>query len=154
MLHTGGYGAAELSKFYPRSMSRSLILSIMLQVALIATFDVFREPEGTYVRPEHRPPHTPVGPIPIPISFNGDAPFGISRPVRHVAGLRFAIPVPVPVEDTASRDLTRPHRMKVEVLEREGMLQPVACGMGMEFNPERRSPSHPSSLRMKDRRRS
>ncbi len=107
-LHTGGYGAAELSGDYPRFMSQSLLLSIALQVALIATFDVFREPERTAVRPDGRPPVSSPGPIRIPVVLTGGVPVRGPVSVRNAAGLKFAIPVPVPVEnrDTLSPGIT------------------------------------------------
>ena len=45
-LHRSGYGAPELRQYYQKSMSRSLVLSIVLQIACVESYYVVRAPEG------------------------------------------------------------------------------------------------------------
>ncbi|HTP12952.1 MAG TPA: energy transducer TonB [Bacteroidota bacterium] len=98
-LQTGGYGAAELSKFYPRSMAQSLILSIALQIALLAAFDASRELEQKYVVPDRPQRHVPGIQIQFPIDFKGILPLGLRGPVKGQLGPNLATPVPVPFDD-------------------------------------------------------
>ncbi len=104
-LRTGGYGAAELSRFYPRSMVQSLVLSIALQIALLAAFDASREPERKFIIPEKPGWRVPGIPIPIPIDFNGFRPLGPRGTFKGVLGRNLATPVPVPFDDPGLKNL-------------------------------------------------
>ncbi len=106
-LHNAGYGASELSEYYQRYMSRSLFVSIVLQLGLFTLYDGFRDSHGQFVAPNTWTHFPPVRPIQIPYVPVGSSPFARAPGVRSLAGLKFAIPMPIP-DDVADSSQTFP----------------------------------------------
>jgi TonB family protein len=104
-LHSSGYGAPELKLYYQKYMSRSLVLSIALQLACVSALYIVRPPEDRF---ESKHPaiinlYRPLIPLPF-IQTNT-----LSRVVsgaRNFIRSQYALPVPVanPLIDSAAVD--------------------------------------------------
>ena len=105
-LYSSGYGAPELRQCYQRYMSRSLVLSITLQLACVASLYVVRAPE-VKIEPNHPAiiiPYRPQLPLPfIQTNFSS----GVINAAKNLLRSKYAIPVPVtyPVIDSNVFDL-------------------------------------------------
>ena len=93
-LRSSGYGARELRQYYQKYMSRSLVLSIALQIGCVATYCAFRTPEDRIEPPRiaevilHR---FPIPPSLFQASVSSSAMSGAKSQRRPT----YAIPVPV-----------------------------------------------------------
>jgi protein TonB len=100
-LRSSGYGAPELRQYYQKYMSRSLVLSIALQIGCVATYYAFQTPEDR-IKPQ-RTPEAILGGFPIPPSLFR-APVSSSAVIgaKSQQQPKFAIPIPVadPFVDT------------------------------------------------------
>ncbi len=95
-LRSSGYGVPELKQCYKPYMSGSLAISILLQMACVATYYAFRQPELKSDLP-WSPPVIDLGPLhfPPPLSFPNST-SGASASPRGGKEIKAAIPVPVP----------------------------------------------------------
>jgi hypothetical protein len=104
-LHSSGYGAPELRQYYQKYMSRSLILSIALQLACVASLYVIRAPEVSIEpnRPAIIYPYRPQLPLPF---FQRDFSSQVINGGRKLLRSEYAIPVPVtdPIVDSTVFD--------------------------------------------------
>jgi protein TonB len=102
-LRSSGYGAPELRQYYQKYMSRSLVLSIALQIGCVAAYYAYRTPEDRIEPPRiaevilHR--------FPIPPSlFQATVSSSAANGAKSQLHPTYAIPVPVanPFVDTNS----------------------------------------------------
>jgi len=102
-LQDSGYGAPELRQYYQKYMSRSLALSILLQVACVASYYAFRAPEGRSELPRVAGILSP-GSITLPPFFPRTKFTTYSSVPKSRFGLEHAIPIPaaVPLMDSSS----------------------------------------------------
>jgi TonB family protein len=93
-LQGSGYGAPELRQYYQKSMSRSLVLSIALQIVCFAAYYVFRAPE------DQREPPRIAEVIPYrflipPSLFQTNISSSAVASAKNLLRPKYAIPIPV-----------------------------------------------------------
>jgi TonB family protein len=92
-LHRSGYGAPELRQYYQKYMSRSLMLSIVLQIACVTSYYFFQAPEGRIEPPRIAEVISYRSLIP-PSLFQRSLSSSTSTGTKSVVRPRYAIPIP------------------------------------------------------------
>lgn len=105
-----GYGASEVIQYYQKYMSRSLALSIVLQIAFVTPFYIFRVPEQPIESPR-KAELVPYRSLIPPSLFQADIASLLVRGTKSVASPKFAIPIPV-VDPLVDSNNTIPSRQQ------------------------------------------
>ncbi len=123
-LHKSGYGATELRQYYQRFMSRSLILSNVLQIACVTAYFVFRAPEDRTELPRIVEV-IPYRSLISPSLFQSNNPSLISTGTKSFVSWKYSIPISVPVPFVDSSNAIPSPRL---TRENSGI-----CGIGSVF---------------------
>jgi TonB family protein len=109
-LQSSGYGAPELRQYYQKYMSRSLVLSIALQIVCVVTYYVLAVPERR-IEPQRIAEVIPYRSLIPPSLFQTSISSSATTSAQSLLRPKYAIPIPVavPFDDSSSATLFQGH---------------------------------------------